>query len=107
MQDLIAFLITPIVEDPEDFEVDVEEADASVLIELRATEEELDRIRGKDNVTIDAIRQVLSASGGKRKPVLELIAYTDDDYTDDDGEEEDEGTDDGEADDDEESDDES
>lgn len=53
--------------------VNAREGDASVLIELEVDPSDLARVNGPDGATLRAIRQVLSASAGQRKAILELV----------------------------------
>ncbi|MFT4979610.1 MAG: putative RNA-binding protein YlqC (UPF0109 family) [Myxococcota bacterium] len=73
MQELVEYIVKPLVSHPEDVNVTEIEGDASVLLELRLNPADFDAIRGEDNNRLRAIQQVLSAAGGDRKPVLDLI----------------------------------
>ena len=73
MESLVAFLFRPFVRDSADFQVSAVENTSSVLLEVRASSGDLERLRGPDDVNLRAVQQVLSAAGGSRKPVLDLV----------------------------------
>ena len=73
MEALVEYLVKPLAAHPADVQITAVEGSASVLLELRVNVEDVDAVRGEDGSRIHAIQQILSASGGKRKPVLELI----------------------------------
>lgn len=73
MEALVEYLVKPLAAHPADVQITAVEGSASVLLELRMNAEDVDTIRGEDGSRFRAIQQILSASGGKRKPVLELI----------------------------------
>jgi predicted RNA-binding protein YlqC (UPF0109 family) len=71
--ELVNFLVKPLVKKPEAVKVHAVEGTASVLLELRVDPEDEASVRGPQGDTLRAIQQVLSAAGGARKPVLDLI----------------------------------
>ena len=73
MEALIEYLIKPLTTHPDDVQISSVEGSASILLELRVNPEDVGAVRGEDNNRFRAIQQILSASGGSRKPVLELI----------------------------------
>lgn len=73
MEALVEYLVKPLAAHPDDVRISAVEGSASVLLELRVNAEDVDAVRGEDGSRFRAIQQILSASGGKRKPVLELI----------------------------------
>ncbi len=73
MEALVEYLVKPLAAHPDDVKITAVEGSASVLLELRVNSEDVDAVRGEDGSRFRAIQQILSASGGKRKPVLELI----------------------------------
>ena len=73
MQELVEYLIQPLVQHLDDASVTQIDGDASILLELRLHPEDVATVRGDDNGRLRAIQQVLSAAGGDRKPVLDLI----------------------------------
>lgn len=73
MTDLVRFLVQGVVRHPDAVVVNAREGDASVFIELEVDPSDLARVNGPDGATLRAIRQVLSASAGQRKAILELV----------------------------------
>ena len=73
MSELVRFLVSPIVRNPDAVRVNEIKGEAAVLLELTVDPSDLDRVRGPDGETLQAIRTVLSASAGRRKAVLELV----------------------------------
>ncbi len=78
MKELVEFLVRPLVRNPDELSVSVVEGSASLLIELRVSDEDLDALTGDGEGAFQAIQQVIAAAGGRRKPVLELIDPSDD-----------------------------
>lgn len=73
MEQLVAFLFEPFVRHPAELRVASVENTSSILLEIRAHRDDLSSIRGPDGVNLRAVQQVLSAAGGARKPVIELV----------------------------------
>lgn len=73
MEQLVGFLFRPFVREPDAFRVSSVENTSSVLLEVRASRADLARLRGPDGVNLRAVQQVLSAAGGARKPVIDLV----------------------------------
>lgn len=73
MRELVEFLVRPLVSDADAVSVSVVEGSASLLIELRVSEDDLDHFRGEGDADFQAVQQVLAAAGGRRKPILELV----------------------------------
>lgn len=73
MTELVRFLVQGVVRHPEAVVITAHEGDASVVIELQVDPSDLARVNGPDGDTLRAIRQVLSASAGQRKAILELV----------------------------------
>jgi predicted RNA-binding protein YlqC (UPF0109 family) len=71
--ELVRFLVQGVVRHPEAVVITAHEGDASVVIELQVDPSDLARVNGPDGDTLRAIRQVLSASAGQRKAILELV----------------------------------
>lgn len=78
MQELVEYIVRPLVDHPDDVVVHTIEGDASVLLELRVNPADLDQVRGPKGRRFQDIQQVLAIAGGDRKPVLELIESEDD-----------------------------
>ena len=73
MQELVEYIVKPLTQHPDDVVVTTIDGAASVLLEMRLNPEDVENVRGEDNRRLRAIQQVLSAAGGDRKPVLDLI----------------------------------
>ena len=73
MEDLIEYLVKPLTSHPDEVQISAMEGSAAVLLELRVHPDDMGAVRGDDGSRFRAIQQILSAAGGKRKPVLELI----------------------------------
>jgi len=73
VSELVRFLVSPIVRNPDAVRVNEINGEAAVLLELTVDPSDLDRVRGPEGETLQAIRTVLSASSGRRKAVLELV----------------------------------
>lgn len=74
MTELVRFLVAGVVKHPEDVVIDTQEGEAAVVIELQVNPADLSRVNGPDGETLRAIRQVVSASAGQRKAILELVS---------------------------------
>lgn len=75
LKELVAFIASQLVDNPDQVEVHVVDADRSVIYELAVAQTDLGKIIGKDGRTARAIRTLLSAAApleGKR-PVLEIL----------------------------------
>jgi predicted RNA-binding protein YlqC (UPF0109 family) len=73
VKNLVEFLITPYLEHPDDLSINVVEGTASTLLEVRVHDDDFERVRGPDGENFQAIQQVVAASGGTIKPVVDLI----------------------------------
>ncbi len=73
MTELVRFLVQGVVRHPEAVVITAQEGDASVVIELQVDPSDVARVNGPEGDTLRAIRQVLSASAGQRKAILELV----------------------------------
>ena len=73
MQELVEYIVKPLVDHPDDVRVNVIEGKASVMLELRVNAADEAAVRGDDGIRLRDIQQVLAIAGGDRKPVLELI----------------------------------
>ncbi len=62
MKELVTFLVTSLVEKPEEVVVESKENERTILVELKVAPEDLGRVIGKDGVTVNAIRIVLQAA---------------------------------------------
>lgn len=73
MQELVEYIVKPLVDHPDDVSVTVIEGKASVMLELRVNAADESAVLGDDGIRLRDIQQVLAIAGGDRKPVLELI----------------------------------
>ena len=73
MTELVRYLVRGIVSAPDKVHVNQVEGEASLLLELSVDPADLAAVKGADDITIRAIRTVLSASSGRRKVILELV----------------------------------
>jgi hypothetical protein len=73
VQELVEYIVKPLTQHPDDVVVTKIDGAASVLLEMRLNPEDIERVRGEDNRRLRAIQQVLSAAGGDRKPILDLV----------------------------------
>jgi hypothetical protein len=77
VQDLVDFMVRSVVNNPDAISLNVTEGDASVLFELDVHDDDRARLLDGDNQLIAAMRQILAASGGNRRGVLELVGESD------------------------------
>lgn len=73
MDQLVGFLARGLVSRPDDVRVSMVEGETVVIVELHVHDSDLPRIHGPEGRHLRAIRQVLSASSGRRKAMLELV----------------------------------
>lgn len=72
MTELISFLVSGLVEKPEDLCVDIIEGDVTSMVTITGTPVQIERLKGDEGETLAAIRSVLVAVNGRRKVILEL-----------------------------------
>jgi predicted RNA-binding protein YlqC (UPF0109 family) len=70
---LVEFLLAPYLEHPEDLSINVVEGSTSMLLEVRVHDDDFERVRGEEGHNFQAIQQVVAASGGSVKPVVDLM----------------------------------
>ena len=73
MQELVDFMVRSVVKNPDAFSLNVTEGDASVLFELDLDDADYDRLTEGDAPLVGAMRQILAASSGDRRGVIELV----------------------------------
>lgn len=75
MKELVAFIATSLVDNPDAVEVTESEKDDSIVLELRVAKEDLGKIIGKQGRTARAMRALLSAAAGRinKRARLEII----------------------------------
>jgi len=62
MKELVEFLVKSLVDHPEEVSLNQQEADDTLLMELKISPDDLGKIIGKNGNTINAIRTVLQAA---------------------------------------------
>ena len=75
MKELIGFIATRLVDQPDAVDVTEKEEDDTVTIELRVAKEDLGKVIGKQGRTARAMRTILSAAATKirKRTVLEIL----------------------------------
>jgi len=65
MQELITFIASSLVDNPDDVQVTVTEEDDTILVDLVVAKTDLGKVIGKQGRTARAMRSLLSAAAGK------------------------------------------
>ncbi len=75
MKELVRYIVTPIVEFPDQVDIREVEGDKAAVIELRVAESDLGKVIGKQGRTAKAIRTLLSAASARagKRYGLEII----------------------------------
>jgi predicted RNA-binding protein YlqC (UPF0109 family) len=75
MKDLLIQIVTALVDNPEQVQVNEIEGTQTVVLELRVAESDIGRIIGKQGKTAHAIRTLLIAASGKagKRYMLEIL----------------------------------
>lgn len=75
MKELVAYIVTTLVDNPDKVEVTETEKDDAIMVELRVAKEDLGKVIGKQGRTAKALRTVLSAVAGKanKRVRLEIV----------------------------------
>jgi len=75
MKELVRFIATSLVDNPDAVQVDEVERDDLTVFELRVAQEDLGKVIGKQGRTARAIRSLLTASAAKvnKKARLEIV----------------------------------
>lgn len=75
MKELVTYIATSLVDNPDSVEVTETEKDEMTVLELRVAKEDLGKIIGKQGRTARAIRALLSAAAGRvnKRARLEII----------------------------------
>ncbi len=75
MKELVAFIATRLVDNPEQVDVTSREEEDNVTVELRVAQEDLGKVIGKQGRTVRAMRTVLSAALAKenKRSRLEIL----------------------------------
>ena len=67
MKELISFIATRLVDEPEEVQTEQHEEDETVTVELRVAKDDLGKVIGKQGRTARAMRTVLAAMAAKDK----------------------------------------
>ena len=75
MKDIIAFIASRLVDDPDAVDTNEREEDGTVTVELRVAKEDLGKVIGKQGRTARAMRAVLAAVAAKedKRSRLEIL----------------------------------
>ncbi len=77
MQELVDFMVRSVVKNADAVSLNVTEGDASVLFELEVDADDRARLVAGDAPLLGAMRQILAASSGDRRGVIELVGEGD------------------------------
>jgi predicted RNA-binding protein YlqC (UPF0109 family) len=75
LQDLIAYIASSLVDDPESVEVNVLEEDRAIVLELSVAPEDLGKVIGKEGRTARAMRTLLAATSARmrKRAILDIL----------------------------------
>ena len=75
MKELINYIATALVDNPDEVQVKETDQDDTIVIELRVAKEDLGKVIGKQGRTARAMRSLLSAAAGKsnKRSRLEIM----------------------------------
>lgn len=75
LKDLVEYLATSLVDDPEAVEVKEIEGEQTTVIELKVAKEDLGKVIGRQGRTARALRTILGAASTKaqKRAVLEIL----------------------------------
>jgi predicted RNA-binding protein YlqC (UPF0109 family) len=75
LQDLVAYIASSLVDDPEAVEVNVVEEDRAIVIELTVAPDDLGKVIGKEGRTARAIRTLLAATSARmrKRAILDIL----------------------------------
>ncbi|WP_031386341.1 KH domain-containing protein [Desulfonatronum thiodismutans] len=75
MKELIEYIATSLVDQPEAVQVSLVEGEQSSVVELRVAKEDLGKVIGKQGRTAKALRTILAAASAKadKRVALEII----------------------------------
>ncbi|MEA1933199.1 MAG: KH domain-containing protein [Thermodesulfobacteriota bacterium] len=72
MKDLVSFIATFLVDQPDAIDVVESEQEDQIIVELRVAKEDLGKVIGKQGRTARAIRSLLTATAGKNNKQARL-----------------------------------
>ncbi len=75
MKELVEYITSALVDQPDAIQIDESEEDGMITLELRVAKEDLGKVIGKQGRTARAIRSLLSAAAGKenKRARLEIL----------------------------------
>jgi predicted RNA-binding protein YlqC (UPF0109 family) len=75
MRDLVEFVATSLVDDPDAVNIRMRERDAATVLELEVAQADLGKVIGRQGRTARAIRTILAAAGAKtrRRYILDIL----------------------------------
>ncbi len=75
LQELVAYIASSLVDDPDSVDVQVVEEDRAVVLELTVAPDDLGKVIGKEGRTARAIRTLLAATSARldRRAVLDIL----------------------------------
>jgi uncharacterized protein len=75
LQDLIAYIASSLVDDPDSVEVNVVEEDRAIVLELSVAPDDLGKVIGKDGRTARAMRTLLAATSARlrKRAILDIL----------------------------------
>ena len=75
LKELVTFIATSLVDDPDKVDVQTVDEDRAVVVELSVAPNDLGKVIGKDGRTARAIRTLLSAASARlnKRAVLEIL----------------------------------
>ena len=75
LQDLIAYIASSLVDDPDSVEVNVVEEDRAVVLELTVAPDDLGKVIGKEGRTARAMRTLLAATSARlhKRAILDIL----------------------------------
>lgn len=75
MKELIEYIATSLVDNPEAVRVSLTEGEQTLVLELKVAKEDLGKVIGKQGRTAKALRTILAAASSKaqKRTVLEII----------------------------------
>lgn len=73
-KDLVEYIATNLVNDPDQVEINVKETGSSVILEMHVAKSDMGRVIGKNGRVANAIRSLLNVVGNKKnkRVILEI-----------------------------------
>lgn len=70
MESLLQHILSPYVQVSDDLEINIQDADSSVIVTLSMNEADKERLLANDKIALQSIRHLLSVASGPKKPIL-------------------------------------